>query len=131
MQGHGISRIFAFLINFELLELLKGGEKMPEKELPRNYQVMESEHPRLMKAVSELGIAARSEGPLDEKTVELIQMAAAAALRLEGAVHSHARRALKAGASREEIHHALVVLTSTMGFPSVAAAMSWARDITD
>ncbi len=104
---------------------------MAEKEMPKNYQVMESEHPRLMKAVSELGQAARAEGPLDGKTVELIQMAAAAALRLEGAVHSHARRALKSGASREEIHHALVVLTSTMGFPSVAAAMSWARDITD
>ena len=103
---------------------------MSEK-MPKNYQVMISEHPRLMKAVSELGQAARSEGPLDEKTVELVQMAAAAALRLEGAVHSHARRALKAGASREEIHHALAVLTSTMGFPAVAAAMSWARDITD
>ena len=104
---------------------------MSEKAMPKNYQIMESEHPGLMKAVSELGRAARAEGPLDAKTVELIQMAAAAALRLEGAVHSHARRALKEGASREEIHHALVVLTSTMGFPPVAAAMSWARDITD
>ncbi|MBS0014740.1 MAG: carboxymuconolactone decarboxylase family protein [Desulfobacterales bacterium] len=104
---------------------------MAEKKMPKNYQVMETEHPELMKAVSGLGQAAREEGPLDAKTVELIQMAAAAALRLEGAVHSHTRRALKEGASREEIHHALVVLTSTMGFPSVAAAMSWARDITD
>ncbi|MFW6297864.1 MAG: carboxymuconolactone decarboxylase family protein [Desulfosalsimonas sp.] len=104
---------------------------MSEKKMPKNYQAMESEHPELMKAVSELGRATRAEGPLEAKTVELIQMAAAAALRLEGAVHSHARRALKEGASRDEIHHALVVLTSTMGFPSVAAAMSWARDITD
>jgi AhpD family alkylhydroperoxidase len=103
---------------------------MPESQLPRNYQILESEHPKLMKAVKELGLAARAEGPLDEKTVELVQMAAAAALRLEGAVHSHARRALKAGAGREEIHHALVVLTSTMGFPSVAAAISWVRDVT-
>ncbi len=104
---------------------------MSKQELPKNYRLMESDHPGLMEAVSELGRATRKEGPLDEKTVELIQMAAAAALRLEGAVHSHARRALKAGASREEIHHALIVLTSTMGFPSVAAAMSWIRDITD
>ena len=104
---------------------------MSDKEMPKHYKVMQSEHPGLMKAVSELGQATRAEGPLDEKTVELVQMAAAAALRLEGAVHSHTRRALKAGASREEIHHALVVLTSTMGFPSVSAALSWARDITD
>ncbi|MGM0454266.1 MAG: carboxymuconolactone decarboxylase family protein [Thermodesulfobacteriota bacterium] len=104
---------------------------MSETKKPKNYQIMESEHPWLMKAVSELGQAGRAEGPLDDKTVELVQMAAAAALKLEGAVHSHTRRALKAGASREEIHHTLVVLTSTMGFPTVAAAMSWARDITD
>ncbi len=104
---------------------------MAKKQLPKNYQVMESEHPQLMQAVSDLGQAARAEGPLDEKTVELIQLAAAAASRLEGAVHSHTRRALKAGASREEIHHAIVVLTSTLGFPSIAAAMSWVRDITD
>ena len=104
---------------------------MSDKEMPKHYQVMQSEHPGLMKAVSDLGKTTRAEGPLDEKTVELVQMAAAAALRLEGAVHSHTRRALKAGASREEIQHALVVLTSTMGFPSVSAALSWARDITD
>jgi 4-carboxymuconolactone decarboxylase len=104
---------------------------MPDQPLPGNYQKMENEHPGYMKAVAQLGETARSEGPLDEKTVELIQMAAAAALRLEGAVHSHTRRALNAGASRDEIHHALIVLTSTMGFPSVAAAMSWVRDITD
>ncbi len=104
---------------------------MSEQELPKHYQIMESEHPKFMKAVSELGQAARTEGPLDEKMVELVQLAAAAALRLEGAVHSHTRRAMKAGANREEVHHALVVLTSTMGFPSVSAAMSWVRDITD
>lgn len=104
---------------------------MSDQQLPKNYQKMESEYPGFMKSVAELGQTARTEGPLDEKTVELIQMAAAAALRLEGAVHSHTRRALNAGASREEIQHALIVLTSTMGFPSVAAAMSWVRDITD
>lgn len=105
---------------------------MSEQELPKQYQIMESEHPKFMKAVSKLGQAARTEGPLlDEKTVELVQLAAAAALRLEGAVHSHTRRAMKAGANREEVHHALIVLTSTMGFPSVSAAMSWVRDITD
>lgn len=99
------------------------------KEMPKNYQQMVSENPQFMQAVSDLGQATRAEGPLDAKTVELIQMAAAAALRLEGAVHSHTRRALEAGASREEIRHALIVLTPTMGFPSVAAAMSWVRDI--
>ena len=36
---------------------------------------------------------------------------------------------MKAGASEEEIYHALIVITSTIGFPTVAAAISWVDDI--
>jgi alkylhydroperoxidase/carboxymuconolactone decarboxylase family protein YurZ len=46
----------------------------------------------------------------------------------EGSVHSHARRARKAGATADEINHAILLLTSTIGFPSVAAALSWVDD---
>jgi 4-carboxymuconolactone decarboxylase len=42
----------------------------------------------------------------------LIQLVAVAAIRSEGSVHSHVRRALETGASPEEIRHALVLLTS-------------------
>jgi len=48
-----------------------------------------------------------------------------------GSVHSHARRALAAGASRQELEHALLVLVSTIGFPKVAAALSWIQDVSD
>ena len=68
-------------------------------------------------------------GPINEKTAHLIQIAAAAAIRSEGGVHSHVRRALKAKAKPAEIYHSIVLLTSTIGFPAVAAALSWARDI--
>lgn len=44
---------------------------------------------------------------------------------------SHARRALEAGASKAETRHALLCLTSTIGFPGVAAALSWADDELD
>jgi AhpD family alkylhydroperoxidase len=71
----------------------------------------------------------RREGPLDEKTSHLIQLAAAAAIRSEGSVHSHVRRARAAGASPEEIYHTLILLTSTIGFPTVSAAVSWTYDI--
>ena len=29
----------------------------------------------------------------------------------------------------EEIYHALMLLTSTLGYPTVSAALSWAEDI--
>ena len=84
-----------------------------------------------MDAVGALGRAAQDSGPLDEKTAHLIQLAGAIALRSEGAVHSHARRARAVGASNEEIEHAAILLTSTVGFPNVSAALSWINDITE
>ena len=45
-------------------------------------------------------------------------------------MHSHVRRALKAGASEAEIYHAgVILLTSTIGFPHTSAALSWVYDI--
>ncbi|MEA4956439.1 hypothetical protein SDC9_17842 [bioreactor metagenome] len=78
--------------------------------------------------MEELGKASR-EGPIDEKTVQLIQLVASASIRSEGSVHSHTRRALEAGATKDEIYHALISITSTIGFPTVAAAISWAEDV--
>jgi alkylhydroperoxidase/carboxymuconolactone decarboxylase family protein YurZ len=68
-------------------------------------------------------------GPLDSKQLHLVQLAAAAAIRSEGAVHSHARRALAEGVTPDEIRHALISLTSTIGFPNVTASLSWCEDV--
>ena len=84
----------------------------------------------LMKAHEEVGKLAREAGPIDAKTGNLIQLAASVALRSEGSVHSHAKRALQAGASKEEIYHTIALLINTVGFPTIAAAFSWVNDIT-
>lgn len=96
---------------------------------PGFYRSMKRKHPRYFAAVEALGQAVRESGPLDPKTVHLVQLAAAATIRSEGAVHSHVRRALESGVTPDEIRHALICLTSTVGFPNVTAAMSWAEDI--
>lgn len=92
------------------------------------YLKIKQRHPELFKAVESLGKAAKQEGPIDEKTAQLIQLAAATAIRSEGAVHSHTKRALEAGASVDEVRHTLLLLISTLGFPCVMAAMSWADE---
>jgi 4-carboxymuconolactone decarboxylase len=104
---------------------------MPKKpaRLPRHYSNLRSTYPKLTAALEALGQAVRQEGPLDAKTAHLVQLAAAAGVHSEGAVHSHARRALEAGATPAEIRHALVLCVSTLGFPTVAAALSWADDV--
>ena len=97
--------------------------------LPRHYSGVLAKHPKVADALEALGKAAREEGPLDAKTAHLIQLAAAASIRSEGSVHSHTKRALAAGAKPEEIGHALLLLVSTIGFPTVAAALSWVGDV--
>lgn len=95
----------------------------------KHYQALKKRHPGFMDAVETLGKSIKNEGPLDEKTIQLIQLAAAASIRSEGSVHSHTRRALDAGATADEIHHTLILLTGTIGFPNIAAALSWADDV--
>jgi AhpD family alkylhydroperoxidase len=99
------------------------------RELPEHYQNIRKRYEEYGKALSELGKAMKDAGPLDEKTSQLIQLGASAAIRSEGAVHSHTRRALEEGASVDEIYHSVLILTSVIGFPNVAAAVSWIDDV--
>jgi 4-carboxymuconolactone decarboxylase len=98
-------------------------------ELPEQYQSIKKRFGKFYKAVDNLGKVARNTGPIDDKTSQLIQLAAAASIRSVGSVHSHTRRALKSGAHPDEIYHAIILLASTIGFPTVSAALSWADDI--
>ena len=98
------------------------------KAAPREYRTLRAQFTAYLDAVEALGKAARR-GPLDDKTTQLVQLGAAAAIRSEGAVHSHVRRALEAGATPDEIRHAVISITSTIGFPTVRAALSWADDV--
>jgi len=98
-------------------------------KLPAQYVGIQKKYKGVMKAVENLGKATKAAGPLNEKTARLIQLAAAASVRSEGSVHSHVRRALAAGAKPDEIRHAIILLTSTIGFPNVSAALSWVEDV--
>jgi 4-carboxymuconolactone decarboxylase len=95
----------------------KGGTHMTSEKMPTHYESLKSRFPKVMEALENLGHAIRAEGPLDLKTGHLIQLAAAAVSQSEG------------GASPEEIYHTLILLLSPIGFPKVAAAISWAEDM--
>lgn len=102
---------------------------MPEQKLPKMYGNIKKRYKKLGTAVENLGKTVRQLGPVNEKTSHMVQLAAAAAIRSEGAVHCHVRRALEAGATTDEIYHTLILLTNTIGFPAVSAAISWTDDI--
>jgi 4-carboxymuconolactone decarboxylase len=94
-----------------------------------HYLKLKERHKGLITAVEALSKAARDSGPLDEKTIHLVQLAAAAAIMSHGSTHSHTVRALEAGATPEEVRHAVIVLTSTIGFPIVAAGLSCVDEV--
>jgi AhpD family alkylhydroperoxidase len=96
---------------------------------PKLYLKLRKAHGVFFEAWDASGAATRQAGPLDERTIQLIQLSAAAAIRSEGAVHSHVRRALEAGAKPVEIRQALMAIAPTVGFPQVVAALSWAEDL--
>ncbi len=98
-------------------------------KIPGHYKSVMKRYPGVSTALEGLGTAVREAGPLDTKTGHLVQLAAAAGIRSEGSVHSHVRRAREAGATADEIRHAVLLLTSTIGYPAVAAALSWVEDV--
>lgn len=100
-----------------------------QKALPKQYLKLRKRYPEIIESLDNLSKTVKEAGPIDEKTAHLIQLAAGAAIKSEGAVHSHTRRALEAGAKPEEIRQALLLLISTIGFPNVSAALSWADDV--
>ena len=66
---------------------------------------------------------------LDDKTRALIKLAISTGAGLEGAVHSHTRKAVELGISKEEIRQTVLLALPTIGLPSTMAAMSWVDDI--
>ena len=101
------------------------------KSIPSHYLKVKEKHPDYIQAVEDLGEITKKTGPLDKKIAHLIQLGAAVTNKSEGSVHSHTRQLLKMGASEEEIRHAIILLTNTIGFPNVMAGLTWANDIID
>lgn len=92
---------------------------------PPFYEALRQSHPALVDAYQALGEAAKHAGPLSPADVELVKLGIAAGTRSEGAVHSHVRRALEAGASVEAIRQVGILAITTIGFANAMAARAW------
>ncbi len=103
--------------------------KTPKRGLPKRFVRFQKNYPALAAALDQVGAACAAAGPLEQKAVELTRLAIAVGARQEGAVHSHTRRALEAGASAEEIRHVVLLAMATIGFPATMSAMSWVEDV--
>jgi alkylhydroperoxidase/carboxymuconolactone decarboxylase family protein YurZ len=99
--------------------------------LPRVYQRFREEHPDVAEALDRLGAATEKAGPLDARTQHLVELGMAMASQSRGGVRSHARRALDAGATVDELHHVVSLAISTSGFPTAIASYTWINDVVE
>lgn len=100
-------------------------------KLPRPYEWFKKSYPEIWQAYDKLAALSHSAGPLGPKERELVKLAMAIGARREGAAHSHTRRALEQGATKEEVYHLVLLGLTTLGFPSTIAALTWVKDELD
>jgi AhpD family alkylhydroperoxidase len=99
--------------------------------LPPALQAFAAQYPEVWASYEALGNATAQAGPLDEKTRHLVKLGIAVATERQGVVHAHARRALKAGATREELFHVGILAITTIGWSGAFAAITWIQDVLD
>ncbi len=97
--------------------------------LPKVYEQFAKQFPEVFEDYRKLGISTRKAGPLDQKTQDLVKLGISLGANSRGAVMSHTRKALAAGASKEEIIHAVLLGLTTTGFPNMIAALNWVQEV--
>ena len=98
-------------------------------KVPKRFSDFIDLYPEVGASYKALGNATAQVGPLDRRTTQLVKLGVSVGMRHEGAVHAHCRKALEAGCTPDEIRHAVVLATTTLGFPGMMAAYSWVDDI--
>lgn len=98
-------------------------------KIPQRYMKFKEEYPEIAEAYDKMGDAVHTAGPLDDKSRALIKLALSTGAGMEGAVHSHTRKALEKGLTKEEIRQTVLLALPTIGLPKMMAALSWVEDI--
>lgn len=102
---------------------------MSDESLPPVVRELAGKYPEVWEAYGRLGDAVTAAGPLDKKAERLVKLALAIGAGREGAVHSHARRALRAGLTPEELRQVALLAITTLGWSGAVAAYCWINDV--
>ena len=97
--------------------------------LPKIYEKFSQKYPDVFKDYQQLGKSCRESGPLDPKCQDLVNLGIAIGANSRGSVMSQTRKAMKSGASKDEILHAVLLYLTTTGFPNMIAALGWVEEV--
>ncbi len=99
--------------------------------VPELFKRFSRNHPEIAEANQKVGELCSAVGPIDGKERHLVQMGIAIGASAKGAVRSHARRALEAGATKDELIQAVLLSTSIIGFPGMIASYAWVEEMVE
>jgi alkylhydroperoxidase/carboxymuconolactone decarboxylase family protein YurZ len=107
----------------------KASPVMAIDDLPPFVREVVAKHPDVWTAFNQLGERVAQAGPLDARTQRLMKLAISVGAGLQGAVHSHVRRAVAEGIDAASIRHVALLAITTVGWPAAIARLSWIEDI--
>ena len=99
------------------------------KKAPGPFRKFVETYPECGMTYEALAAASREAAGFPDKEAELIKLALSMGSRLEGAVPSHARRALEAGAAPEQVRGVALLGLTTLGLPHAMMGTSWIEDV--
>ena len=79
----------------------------------------------MVAAYDTLSEVCRRAGPLDESTVALVKLAVSIGCGAQRTVHSHAKKALRAGVDPEALRQVALIGLPTIGLPAALDALRW------
>ncbi len=98
-------------------------------KLPGPYSRFIEQFPSCGAGYEKLANVSREAAGFETRDAELLKLALAIGSRLEGAVHSHTRRAREAGASAADVRGVAILGLTTLGFPQTMMGLSWVEDV--
>jgi 4-carboxymuconolactone decarboxylase len=98
--------------------------------IEKNLKYLTEKHGEIYDSYEKFGkLVHEKGGPLDEKTRWLIKIALSTDCQYEYALRTHILKALKAGCTKEEIEHVILLVAPTCGFPKMMQGLLILRHI--
>jgi 4-carboxymuconolactone decarboxylase len=97
--------------------------------LPDIFKTFVERHREISETLLKVGELCYQAGPIDQINQHLIRMGIAVGSNSQGGVRSHARRALDAGATKEQVLQTVLLSATIVGFPAMIAAYGWLEEL--
>ena len=87
-------------------------------KIPKFFEDFRTAYPDVAEHYQKRSDACRDAGPIDKVSGELVKLGIAIGAGTEGSAHSHARRALAAGATPQQLEPAALLPITNLRFPT-------------